>query len=184
VIWNPALSPTIDSVNGVGDIVFSALLSPGKPGAWIWGAGPIAQLPTNSNPELGNKNWGLGVEGVVLHLEKGDPWVYGAIINNIWSLTSNQQGGSYSNFTLQPFVNYNIPGGDGLYIVSAPVVTASWKAESGQQWTVPLGAGVGKIIHFGKLPVNTQLDAYYNVARPDYVANWQIRFQMQFMFPK
>ena len=38
--------------------------------------------------------------------------------------------------------------------------------------------------HLGKLPVNTQLSAYYNVVRPDDAANWQIRFQVQLMFPK
>jgi hypothetical protein len=43
---------------------------------------------------------------------------------------------------------------------------------------------VGKIFHLGKLPVNTQLSAYYNVVHPDNGANWQIRAQVQFMFPK
>ena len=33
---------------------------------------------------------------VLLHLEKGSPWVYGALVNNIWSLTNNQQGGYYT----------------------------------------------------------------------------------------
>jgi hypothetical protein len=61
---------------------------------------------------------------------------------------------------------------------------SDWKADSGQQWTVPLGGGVGKIFHFGKLPVNTQISAYYNVIRPDFGANWQIRAQVQLMFPK
>jgi len=32
--------------------------------------------------------------------------------------------------------------------------------------------------------VNTQISAYYNVARPDFAANWQIRAQLQLMFPK
>jgi hypothetical protein len=32
--------------------------------------------------------------------------------------------------------------------------------------------------------VNSQLSAYYNVVKPDDAANWQIRFQVQFMFPK
>jgi hypothetical protein len=59
-------------------------------------------MPTNSNAELGNKNWGLGPTFVLLHLDHGDPWVYGALINNVWSLTSNQQGGSYSNGLIQP----------------------------------------------------------------------------------
>jgi hypothetical protein len=49
---------------------------------------------------------------------------------------------------------------------------------------VPLGGGVGKIFHLGKLPVNTQLSTYYNVVTLDDGANWQIRAQVQLMFPK
>jgi hypothetical protein len=37
---------------------------------------------------------------------------------------------------------------------------------------------------WGKLPVNTQLSGYYNVVRPDGGPNWQLRLQVQFMFPK
>lgn len=182
VIWNPSLGPNDPSTNGIGDTVFTAFLSPAKPGQWIWGVGPVFQLPTNSNAELGNKNWGMGASFVVLHLDKGDPWVYGVLVNNIWSLTSNKQGGSYSTGLIQPFVNYNFPG--GLYLTSAPICTVDWNADSGNQWTLPLGGGVGKIFHFGKLPVNTQLSAYYNVVKPDFGANWQIRAQVQLMFPK
>ena len=115
-------------------------------------------------------------------MEKGSPWVYGVLVNNVWSLSGSKQGGSYSNFLIQPIVNYNFP--DGFYINSVPIITANWKADSGQQWTVPLGGGIGKIFHFGKLPVNTQLGAYYNVVHPDDGANWQVRFQVQLMFPK
>ena len=182
VISMPSLYPGDDRTNGIGDIQFTAFLSPANPGEWIWGVGAIAQLPTNSNSELGNDNWGLGPSFVVLHLDKGDPWVYGVLVNNVWSLTSDQQGGSYNNGLIQPFVNYNFEG--GFYLTSAPILTVDWKADSGQQWTVPLGGGVGKIFHFGKLPVNTQLSAYYNVATPDDGANWQIRAQVQLMFPK
>jgi hypothetical protein len=67
---------------------------------------------------------------------------------------------------------------------SAPIATVNWKADSSQRWTVPLGGGVGKIFHLGKLPVNTQLSACYNVIKPDDGANWQIRAQVQLMFPK
>ena len=72
----------------------------------------------------------------------------------------------------------------GLKLTGAPVLTVNWKAASGQQWTVPLGGGIGKIFHLGRLPVNAQLSAYYNVVKPDYGPNWQIRAQMRFMFPK
>jgi hypothetical protein len=182
VISNPAFAPGEDRVNGLGDIQFNAFLSPANPGNWIWGAGLITQLPTNSDAELGNKNWGLGPTFVVLHLEKGNPWVYGVLANNLWSLSSNKRGGAYNNGVIQPFVNYNFAG--GLYLTSAPILTMNWKADSSDKWTVPLGGGVGKIFHLGKLPVNTQLSAYYNVVHPDDGANWQVRFQVQFMFPK
>jgi hypothetical protein len=139
-------------------------------------------LPTDNDKKLGNKNYGMGFSGVLLHLDKGDPWVYGALVNNIWSLSSNERGGAYNKGLIQPFLNYNFNG--GLYLTSAPILTVDWKAESGDKWTVPLGGGVGKIFHFGKLPVNSSLAAYYNVVRPDYGPNWQIRAQVQLMFPK
>jgi hypothetical protein len=182
VISMPSLFPGDDRTNGIGDMQFTAFLSPANPGKWIWGVGAIAQLPTNSNAQLGNDNWGLGPSFVVLHIDKGDPWVYGALVNNVWSLTSDQQGGSYNNGLIQPFLNYNFKS--GFYLTSAPILTVNWKADSSQQWTVPLGGGIGKIFHLGKLPVNTQLSAYYNVVAPDDAANWQIRAQVQFMFPK
>jgi hypothetical protein len=182
VISNPSLGPGDSATSGIGDTVFTAFLSPAKPGKWIWGAGPVVQIPTDSNAELGNKNWGLGPSVVLLHLAHGNPWVYGALVNNVWSLSSNERGGSFNNGLIQPFVNYNFKG--GLYLVSAPILTVDWKAASGQKWTVPLGGGVGKIFHFGKLPVNTQLSAYGNVVHPDDGADWQLRFQVQLMFPK
>jgi hypothetical protein len=184
VVWNPSLGPDIPSKDGISDMVFTAFLSPANPGHWIWGVGPVVQLPTNSNRELGNKNWGLGPSAVVLHLEHGDPWVYGALVNNIWSLTSNKQGGSYNNGLIQPFVNYNFPEHEGLYLTSSPILTVDWKAHGSQRWLVPIGGGIGKIFHLGKLPVNTNVAAYYNVARPDFQANWQIRATVQLMFPK
>jgi len=83
---------------------------------------------------------------------------------------------------IQPFVNYNFHS--GLYLSSSPVITANWQARGSQQWTVPMGAGVGKIFHLGRLPVNTKLSVYYNVVRPDFASNWQAQLQVQFMFPK
>jgi len=184
LIWQPEFVPGQGSTFGLGDIQFSAFLSPAEPGpgGLIWGAGAIVQMPTNTDDVLGNKNWGLGPTAVVLKLEHGNPWVYGVLVNNVWSLSSSKQGGSYNNLLLQPFLNYNFPG--GVYFTSSPVITANWNADSSERWTVPLGGGVGKIFHLGKLPVNTQLSAYYNVEHPDDGADWQVRLQVQFMFPK
>ena len=43
---------------------------------------------------------------------------------------------------------------------------------------------MGKLFKLDKLPINTQLQAFVNVARPDFAADWQLRFQMQLLFPK
>jgi hypothetical protein len=187
IVSLPAFAPGQGSVSGIGDVQVSAFLSPAKPGAWIWGVGAVTQLPTHSNDRLGNNNAGLGPTFVILHLERGSPWVYGVLVNNIWSVGStdypfNSNAPKYSNGLLQPFLNYNFES--GAYLTTSPIITVNWEARGSQQWTVPLGGGVGKIFKFGKLPVNMQIGAYYNVVRPDFSNNWQIRAQMQFLFPK
>jgi len=75
----------------------------------------------------------------------------------------------------------NLGGG---YLTSSPVMTSNWKADSGQRWTVPLGGDVGKLFKVGKLPLNTQLQAFGNVERPKFASDWSLRFQIQFLFPK
>jgi len=182
VISQPPVAPGEGTTNGIGDLQLTAFLSPAKPGAWIWGAGAVVQAPTHSNDKLGNDNWGLGPSVVLLHLDHGSPWVYGVLVNNVWSVGTRAGAPSYNNGLVQPFLNYNFPG--GTYLTSAPILTVNWDADSGNRWTIPVGGGIGHIFHLGKLPVNTQLSAYYNVEKPDYGSNWQIRVQAQFMFPK
>ena len=182
IISQPGFTSDQDRVNGLGDIQFTAFLSPAKSEGLIWGAGPIVQFPTNTNDQLGNDRWGLGASAVALRMSKGSPWVYGALINNVWSVGGSGSDPSYSNFLIQPFLNYNFHG--GIYLSSSPIITANWKADSGDCWTVPLGGGAGKIVRFGRLPVNLQLQVYYNVVTPDNGADWQLRFQVQFLFPK
>jgi len=181
IVTQPGFTDGQSSTTGLGDVQFTAFFSPNRADGLIWGAGPIVQAPTNSNDRLGNDRWGLGPSVVILRIEKGSPWVYGFLVNNVWSVGSNSDP-AYNNFLLQPFVNYNFPG--GLYLTSAPIVTANWKADSDQRWTVPLGGGVGKIFHIGRLPVNAQLSAYYNVITPDNGPDWQLRLQVQLLFPK
>jgi hypothetical protein len=113
-------------------------------------------------------------------LEHGSPWGYGVHMNNVWS-SNNATAPTYNNGLMQPFVNYNLES--GLYLTSAPIITVNWQAKGSNQWTVPVG-GVGKLFKIGRLPVNSQINMFYNVVRPDFANNWQIRAQLQFMFPK
>jgi hypothetical protein len=107
-------------------------------------------------------------------------------MNNVWSVgaSGNLLGNApkYNNGLTQLFLNYNFES--GAYLTSSPIVTVNWEARGSQQWTLPMGGGAGRIFKFGKLPVNIQIGAYYNVVRPDFSSNWQIRAQVQFLFPK
>ena len=180
VISQPEIIPGDGRTFGVGDINFTAAFSPAKPGKIIWGVGPVFLLPTATDDVLGTKKWGIGPSVVALKIQA--PWVYGALINNVWSVAGDDDRADVNQMLLQPFVNYNLP--KGWYITSAPIITANWEADSDNRWTVPIGAGVGKILRIGKQPINAQLSGYYNVETPDEAAEWQMRIQVQFLFPK
>ena len=45
---------------------------------------------------------------------------------------------------LQYFINYNLK--KGYYITIQPILTADWRAASGNMWTVPFGGCVGRIM--------------------------------------
>jgi hypothetical protein len=167
---------------GLGDIQFSAFFSPAKAGEFMWAVGPIVQLPTHTDDRLGSRQWGLGPTAVGLRID--GPWLYGALVNNVWSLGGDDEGPNqkYNNFLTQLFVNYNF-GKTGTYLVTSPIITANWRTGD---WVVPVGGGVGQVFKiFGKQPVNMSLQAYYNVVNPDEIGpEWQTRLQMVFLFPK
>jgi hypothetical protein len=66
---------------------------------------------------------------------------------------------------------------------TGPQITANWIAESGNQRTLLLGGGIGKLFKVGKQPVNASLQAYGNVIRPENGPVWVLRFQVQLLFP-
>lgn len=184
VISQPKSVPGQDRENGIGDIQFSAFLSPTEPtsGGWIWGAGPIVQLDTASDDRLGAQRWGLGPSAVIL--KPTGAWVFGALINNVFDAGGDSDRDDVNQMLIQPFINYNFPDKPGRYLTFAPIITANWEADSEDTWTVPLGGGIGQIIKWGKTPVNLQASAYYNVESPRFGADWQMRLQAQFLFPK
>ena len=64
------------------------------------------------------------------------------------------------------------------------ILTANWDADSSNQWTIPIGGGFGKMFTVGNQAMNSKLEAYYNVERPDGAPDWVLSFTIQFLFPK
>ena len=179
IINQPSPAPGVPSAFGLGDINPSFFFSPAKSGELIWGVGPTFTFPTATDSLLGSGKWSAGPAAVALTMQ--GHWVVGLLANQQWSY-AGWGDQDVSALLIQPFINYNLP--HGWYLNSVPIMTANWEANSDDRWTVPIGGGVGKVQKVGKLPVNFQLGAYWNAVTPDNGPDWQLRFQVQFMFPK
>lgn len=178
VISQPPLSINGEREWGLGNANPSFFFSPKKPtGGIIWGIGPTVLLPTSTDRVLGKAVWGAGPTAVAL--TSSGPWLIGALVGHIWSFDENR---TVSLTTMQPFVNYNFS--EGWYLTTSPVITADWRAKSNDRWTLPIGGGFGRVFKIGHQPVNMQLAAYYNAITPSGGASWQLRTQIQFLFPK
>jgi hypothetical protein len=177
---NPGVPAGTGSVFGLGDINQTFYISPAASSGLIWGIGPSVTIPTATNSEIGSGKLSIGPGAVALVMPK--PWVIGILGRQLWSVAGPASRKDVSQLLLQPFVNYNLPG--GWYLVSAPVITADWTAAPGNRWNVPVGGGVGKIFRIGSQPMNASLQAFDYPVHSSLGPSWAIRFQVQFLFPR
>lgn len=164
--------------SGLSDIVFTAFYASESQGV-TWGVGPVVEIPSGG-AERGSQKWSLGPSLVML-LQPGQ-WTLGVLINNAWSV-AGKGSDQVKHILLNLFIVRQL--GNGWYVNSAPIITADWTAEPDGRWTVPLGAGGGKLVFLGgKLPLNLQTQLYYNLIHPDFGPEWQWRLQLQILLPK
>lgn len=180
VLYQPQLAPGLDEEFGLSDIQYQGFFSPAVPGKVIWGIGPVIQVPSATDDILGTEKWSAGPAFVALTV--AGPWVIGGLINNIWSFAGEDDRNDINQMLIQPFVNYNFS--KGWYLSTSPIITANWEAEKDNTWIIPVGGGGGKIFRIGKQPMNAQIQSFYNVEHPFGAAEWQLRVQIQFLFPK
>jgi hypothetical protein len=101
-------------------------------------------------------------------------------VNQIWSVTGDDDDGDISQVFLQPFISYSTPKATSFTLNTES--TYDWENE---QWSVPINFMVGQVVKLGKQPVQFQVGARYWADTPDYgPEGWGARFAMTFMFPK
>lgn len=164
---------------GLGDITYQGFLSPAKPGKLIWGIGGALVVPTATEDRYSSDKWSAG-PALVAFAMPGN-WSVGLLAQNVWSFAGSGDD-NVNKLLFQYFINYNLA--DGWYLTSTPTITANWEADSDNRWLVPLGGGVGKIVKFGKMPVDMKVAAYWNAEKPDFGPDWQLQFTVKFLFPK
>jgi len=164
---------------GFGNTLQSFFFSPKAPtsGGLIWGVGPAFLLPTATDG-LASNQWGVGVTGV--GLTQTGPWTIGALANHLWSITGNSEDGQISSTFLQPFVSYTLPSATSFTLNTES--TYDWEND---EWSVPVNATVGQIVHFGSQPVQLLGGVRYWASSPDGgPKDWGARLAMTFLFAK
>ena len=179
IVWIPDYSSEDGMFStGLSDILFTAFYVPPTENI-TWGPGLALEIPSGGE-DRGSQKWGLG-PSIVCLVQPGD-WTLGLLANYTWSVAGASDREDVSKGLINLFIVRQL--GDGWYVNSVPIITYNSKAESGQQWIVPLGAGFGKLHFLGNgLPLNFQLHYYYNVIRPDFGPVSQLRIQMQVLLP-
>ena len=182
----PALVPALGTSpfggqrsSGIADIQEQAYVTSAKPGKFTWAVGPIFSFPTATNNVLRTGQWGLGPTAVALVMP--GPWVIGTLVNNVWRIGGAANGNVLNSFTVQPFINFNLPR--AWAISTAPLITSNWSAPSGEKWTVPIGLGVSKITHVVEQPLNLELQYYHNLNHPSAAGGEQLRLEVAALWP-
>ncbi len=162
---------------GLGDTTQSFFLGRAHPPRYgvLWGAGPIIQLPFQSQ-YISSGKWGAGPTAAVLIQVPG--WSAGVLVYHIWSVAgAGTQDTSKTN--VQPSVSYTTKRAWTVSVGSESVY--DWKQS---QWTVPVNVSLSRVMKFANQPVSVGGGARYFFDSPSSGSHgWGARFTVTYVFP-
>ena len=168
----PGLEAGDGRVVGLGDTVVNLALTPRRTRALYWAVGPVLQLPTATNSDLGSQRWAAG-PSVALFVQPL-PWTAGVLLENAW-------GRDFSEFSAQYWLNYNLPR--GWFLESNATPTADWEAALADRWTMPLAGGFGKVFTLAGHSLSASAQGSYNVKEPRTGPQWGASLSLQLLLP-
>jgi hypothetical protein len=170
------------SQDGLSDTTQSFFFSPKHPGPFglIWGVGPVFLYPTGTHPLLGTGTFSIGPTVVVLEQVGG--LTVGALMNQLWSVYTEDHRKTFSQLFLQPFIAYTFKTHTTFTLSSE--ASANWNNEPGDaKWTVPLILQISQILKVGKQPISVQVGGKYYTDSPRYGPDWGVRFNLTLLYP-
>jgi hypothetical protein len=139
--------------------------------------------PTSDDRSAMRRQWLFGPE---LALGRMTSWgLYGMRakhLTNIWS-GSNPQDVEFdtNETTLKLFFAYSL--GNGWLIEANPTILYDWEAVSGNEWTVPVGAGLSRTFMLGNVPVKLGVEIQNNIVSPDrFGPEWLVNLNLTPVF--
>ncbi len=170
----------VDGIWAIGDLNYSFYASPKNVKKIAWGVGPSLSMPTANDNRMGTGKWSLGPSFVMVY--QNGPWTFDLVFRQTWSIGGDENRIDVNQFVAQPLIAYGL--GNGWVINTFPTISANWDFEKGQQWTLPLGAGLSKVTFLGPLPVAVALQYYQYVLRPDLAPQSELRLTTTFILSK
>jgi hypothetical protein len=165
--------------SGLADIQGQFFVTPVKVGKIVWGLGPVLSVPTATAQATATGSWAIGPTALVV--ETAGQYVFGALVNNLWTFADDGGEPEVNQLLLQPFINFNF--GKGWAVSFSPVITANWDAPAGEEWTVPVGIGFSKVAVFNSRPMSLGVSYYHNVTRPTSGAANLLRISLSLLYP-
>jgi hypothetical protein len=183
LVSQPDVARGTGTTSGLGDVAESLFFVPPPASGVILGVGPTVLLPTASPSELGSGQAAAGPTAAVVVQPRG--LTLGVLAAQLWSVARTADRPYMSRLSVMYVVGFHFPG--GWYVKTAPVISANWSADSPRNtWTIPVGGGVGKVLHLGEVPLNVSVAAYWNAIRPDTVTapSGNAQVQVALLLPK
>jgi len=158
----------------LGDITFDLSLARGFPNGMVLLGGLTGTLPTATNDALGRDQWLLGPEFAIAKIQK---WgVIGVLVSHQWDIAGE---GSFSTSVTAGQYFYSINLGGGWQIAGSPTFSYNHKADSDNDWTLPLAIGVQKTTIIRGRPWKFGVQYWHYLESPDlFGPDWQIRFSV------
>jgi hypothetical protein len=164
---------------GLGDFnVFAAwLIDIGNPAISV-GVGPMLTAPTATEDALGSEQWSAGLANVFFDA-RSKVFQWGYLLTWQGSFAGEDDRADVNAGAFQPFAMYQL--GQGRYLRSTGVWVYDFHTDN---YTIPLGIGIGQVIPRGKTVFNVFIEPQWSVAdRGPAWPEWQvfIGFNMQFL---
>lgn len=176
VVTTPDVPGAGGRYTGAGDLnLFNVFLF--KAGEIELGVGPQLTLPTASRDETGTGKWQGGVAAVAMAPQK---WgLIGGLLTWQKSFAGDSDRPNVDSAQLQPFFIYNLP--QGWYFRSS--ATWNFNLKNGD-YSIPVGAGAGKIWKVGGATYNVFAEPQWTVAHQgDGQPKFQVFMGLNMQFP-
>ncbi len=126
-------------------------------------------MPTATKNALGSEKWSVGLANVLFNA-KSHKYQFGYLLTWQHSFAGESDRADVNIGAFQPFFMYQL--GNGLYLRTAPIWVYNFENDD---YSIPLGLGIGKVIPRGKTLFNFFVEPQFSVAdRGPGQPEWQI----------